>query len=95
MPEGKPNNFRCTLIDGNGFRSLLLHAMTLIEETRARLANRKSQGLTLAMIAEETGHSVPWLSMFMNGKSGDPLYSKVEFLNGWLKRNRVKPKAAE
>lgn len=83
------------LIDGDRFCSLLLRAMTLIEETRARLRNRKSQGLTLAMIAEETDSTVPWLSNFMNAKGGDPLYSKVERLNNWLRRNRVKPKGAE
>lgn len=95
MPERKRENFSRALIDAGHNCGLFQRPMTLIEETRARLANRKSQGLTLADIAEETGFTVPWLSLFLNGKGGDPLYSKVETLNTFLRRNRVKPKAAE
>lgn len=69
--------------------------MKQIDEARARLANRKTKGLTYRQISADTGLGVVWLSLFNTRKGGDPRAFRVQVLNDYLRRKGVKPKVAE
>lgn len=57
---------------------------TLRDETRTLLANRPAS-LSLDEVAESTGLTASWLSMFLRGKIPNPGVNYIETLNVYLK----------